>query len=166
VRRSFLLFAVLFAGACGGSNGDFVIEGDESFGGFARDATVAQAVERFGEPESRNGAGSRDRCTLRWPSLGLTMETFEASSSERACGSEGKHVSSTLRGERWETSEGLKVGDPTARLRELYPGAVQQGNLWWLTTRQFVGLDFPGLEVRVENGSVVSFTVYGPKHGF
>lgn len=165
MRLLALLVGLVLAG-CGGSDGDFVLEGDESFGGFARDGTVAEAVERFGEPESRNGAGNRDRCTLRWPSLGLTMETFEASSPERACGPEGKHVSSTLRGERWETSEGLKIGDPTARLRELYPDAVQQGNLWWLTTRQFAGLAFPGLEARVANGNVVSFTVYGPKHGF
>lgn len=166
MRRLLPIALALVLAACGGSGDDYTVEGDESFGGFARDATVARALELFGQPARREGVGSRDRCTLVWPELGIRMETFEASGTERACGPPGKHVSTTLTGARWQTSEGLKIGDPVTRVRELYPDAAQEGDAWVLATREFSGLDFPSLDVRVESGRVVSFTLYGPKYGF
>lgn len=39
-----------------------------------------------------------------------------------------------MRGARWRTSRGLRIGDPVSRLHRLYPTATARGGLWWLVT--------------------------------
>jgi hypothetical protein len=39
-------------------------------------------------------------------------------------------------GKRWRTLRGLRVGDPVARIRSLYPSATRHRTVWWLVTRR------------------------------
>jgi len=144
----------------------FLIVRDVSVGGFPRDATVGQAVAVFGEPN----AGAKpvyDRCTLRWHHLGLTMNTYYSQGALNPCGDSGRHVSTTVTDGRWRTSVGLRIGDPAAKLRRLYPKANYRGRSdWWLILRPFAGVDLPGLSAKLRSGRVISLTVYGPRVAF
>jgi len=144
---------------------DYLIVRDVKIGGFPRDGVVAKAIEVFGEPTDRQNAG--DTCLLRWPSHGIVMNTYylnQGNEGPDPCGPQGRHTSTTVTDRRWRTSAGLKIGDSLGRLRGLYRKAKKDGpSQWRLTTRSFVGLPFPGLEARLKNGRVVSFTVFGPR---
>lgn len=144
----------------------FVIVRDVSVGGFPRDGKVAKAIAVFGQPATRESP-RYDQCRLTWPSYGITMVTFYTNATLDPCGPEGRHTSTTVTNRRWRTSAGLKIGDPFWRMRQLYPRARKDApGRWRLTTRMFAGLPFPGLEARIVNGRVVSFTVYGPRSPF
>lgn len=156
--------AILVPGAAAAPT--FVIVRDVSIGGFARDGTVRQAIIVFGQPVRRESL-AYDQCRLSWPRYGVTMETYYTNATLDPCGPRGRHTSTTVTDRRWRTSAGLKIGDSLRRLRELYPRArVDTSGKWRLTTRTFAGVAFPGLEARVVNGRVVSFTVYGPRSPF
>lgn len=162
MRRILLALVVLAAGCGGSSDEGFTIDGDEAIGGVARDATVREIVQAFGNPTSRRG--QYETCTLEWPSRGMTMESYYPLGEKDPCGPEARHLSTIVADERWTTSEGLAVGDAVERLRELYPEASDLGGgRWALTVRPVAGVDLPTLEARVENGRVVSFTVHGPR---
>lgn len=159
------LAALLLVPSAGGAR-SFVIVRDVSIGGFPRDATVERAEAVFGQP---TGWRDRiyDRCTLLWRTLGLEMETYYSQGALDPCGPSGRHVSTTATDRRWRTSKGLRVGDPAAKLRRLYPKASHQGKgEWWLILRPFAGIELPGLAARVQKGRVVSLTLYGPRVAF
>ena len=144
----------------------FVIVRDVSIGGFPRAGDVRSAVAVFGEP---SGFTDRiyDRCTLHWKALGLSMQTYYSQGALDPCGDSARHVSTTATDRRWRTSLGLRIGDPAAKLRRLYPKAQYQGKgEWWLTLRPFAGIELPGLAARVRNGRVASFTLHGPRVAF
>lgn len=144
----------------------FVIVRDESVGGLPRHGTVAQAIQVFGQPATRENLGY-DQCRLTWPMYGVTMNTSYTGATSDPCGPEGRHKSTTVTDRRWRTSAGLKVKDPLRRLRALYPKAVKTApGVWRLKARPFAGLAFSSLEAKVVNGSVVSFTLYGPRSAF
>jgi hypothetical protein len=141
----------------------YVITGDTSIAGFPRDGKLGRAVTLFGQPQIRDPFGF-DTCRLVWPVWGITMTVAATSNPAGACGPDAKHQRSTLAGPRWRTSAGLKIGDPLARLRQLYPKAwKEKPGIWWLKTRSLAGLPFPGLEAKLVKGRVVSFTVHGPR---
>jgi hypothetical protein len=141
----------------------YVITGDTSIAGFPRDGKLGRAVALFGQPQIRDPFGF-DSCRLVWPVWGITMMVASTSNPAGACGPDAKHQRSTLTGRRWRTSAGLKIGDPLARLRQLYPKAWREKpGIWWLKTRSFAGLPFPGLEAKLVKGRVASFTVHGPR---
>lgn len=141
----------------------FVIVRDVSVGGFPRDGRVQSAITVFGEPTVRQIEGF-DKCHLEWPTLGVSMETYYTGGTTDPCGPEGRHASTTVTDRRWRTAVGLKMGDTLKKLRQLYPRAQRdEPGVWWLKTRSFAGFPFPGLEARIKNGHVVSFTVYGPR---
>lgn len=159
------LAALLLVPSAGGAR-SFLIVRDVSIGGFPREATVERAEAVFGQP---TGWRDRiyDRCTLIWRTLGLEMETYYSQGALDPCGPSGRHVSTTATDRRWRTSKGLRVGDPAAKLRRLYPKASHQGKgEWWLILRPFAGIELPGLAARVQKGRVVSFTLYGPRVAF
>jgi len=144
----------------------FLVVRDESVGGFPRDGTVGAAVEVLGLPTARI-AGGQGQCELKWPSRGITMTTFFPGVAD-ACTLKGSHVSTTLTDPRWETESGLKIGDPQARVQELYPDAPPPSSdgVVELMTRDFSGLPLPSLTVTVAKGRVVALTLYGPRRGF
>lgn len=164
-RAAFILIAMVAAvllPACGGSSDDLVIVDDVSVDGFPRDGTVRQAIEAFGQPSANESR--YDQCLLTWRSLGVAMETYYTNAALDPCGPEGRHRSTTVKDPRWRTSDGLAIGDTLRKLRELYPEAEEdEPGKWWLTTRLFVGIQFPGLEASIKDGRVVSFKVYGPR---
>lgn len=144
----------------------FVIVRDVSVGGFPRDGKVQKAIAVFGQPATRESP-RYDQCRLTWPSHGVTMWSYYTNATRDPCGPEGRHASTTVTDRRWRTSAGLKIGDPLRRLRQLYPRARKDApGRWRLTTRMFAGVPFPGLEARIVNGRVASFTVYGPRSPF
>ena len=145
---------------------NFLIVGDVNVGGFPRTGKVKQAIQVFGRPVP--AAAAYDTCELRWPAYGVVMETFYTNGALNPCGPSGKNKSVTVTDRRWHTSEGLKIGDPLAKLRKLYPHAVKESaGLWQLTNRPYVGLSFPGLEAKLNTkGRVVALTVYGPRTSF
>jgi hypothetical protein len=145
----------------------YVITGDTSIAGFPRDGTMRRALALFGQPQIRDphGWGGLE-CRLVWPVWGMTMMVRHPDPLH-ACGPMAKHKVSTITGPRWHTSAGLKIGDPVARLRQLYPKAWREKpGIWWLKTRYLAGLPFPGLEAKIVKGRVASFTVHGPRAGF
>jgi hypothetical protein len=144
----------------------FVITGDRSIAGFPRDGKVGRALALFGQPQQREPFGY-DACVLVWPVWGITMNVAYTNVPQNACSADAKHKQTTVTGRRWRTSAGLRVGDPLGRLRKLYPKAVREKpGTWWLTTRPFAGLAFPGLEAKIVKGRVASFTVHGPRGAF
>lgn len=144
----------------------FVIVRDVSVGGFPRDGNVRNAIAVFGQPSAREKQ-EYDRCRLTWREHGVTMDTYYTLAERDPCGPDGRHANTTVTTRRWRTSAGLRIGDPLRRLRQLYPRARKdRPGRWRLTTRMFAGLTLPGLEARIVNGRVVSFTVYGPRSPF
>lgn len=142
---------------------DYVIVGDVSVGGFARDGTVQDAIRVFGAPATRENQ-AYDKCTVSWPSQGVVMETYYTNAASDPCGAKGRHVKTTVTDRRWRTDKGLRIGDSLRKLRQLYPKARKDApGRWRVTTRSFAGLPYPGLEAQIKNGRVTSFTVYGPR---
>jgi len=164
-RAVILGLALLLLAPAAAAAPTFVITRDVNIGGFDRGARVDRAVAVFGQPTSRLvPRGGWDKCEIKWTALGVSMVTHHVAAVKDPCGPEGRHVSTTVTDRRWRTSVGLKIGDPLAKLRKLYPrGYRDQPGVWWLTIRQWAGLPFPGLEAKVRNGKVVALTVYGPR---
>jgi hypothetical protein len=159
--------AVVVATPSAAPTPSFVITGDTSIAGFPRDGKVRRALALFGQPQRREPYGYEDACLLVWPVWGITMVAYYTGSQSERCSPDAKHRSTTVTGSRWRTSLGLKIGDPLARLRKLYPKAFREKpGVYWLKTRPFAGLAFPGLEAKIVNGRVASFTVHGPRSGF
>lgn len=144
----------------------FLIVRDESIGGFPRDGTIGDAVELLGLPTARLPGGV-NQCELRWPSRGITMDTVFPGAAN-PCGPAGNHLSTTVTDKRWTTDAGLKIGDPAARIRELYPeaGKPSSDGIVELFTRDFSGLPLPSLTATVAKNRVVALTLYGPRRGF
>lgn len=142
----------------------YLIVRDESIGGFPRDGTTQAAIELLGAPTAR--IAGFNQCTLEWPARGIKMES--SLTAANPCGPKGKHLSTTVTDKRWETDAGLKVGDPAARIQELYPdaGVPTSDGIVELFTRDFSGLPLPSLTATVANGRITAFTLYGPHRGF
>lgn len=144
----------------------FLIVRDESIGGFPRDGTIGAAVELLGLPTARIPGGV-NQCDLTWPSRGITMNTVFPGAGN-PCGAKGNHLSTTVTDKRWTTDAGLKIGDPAARIRELYPnaGSPSSDGVVEIFTRDFSGLPLPSLTATVAKGRVTALTLYGPHRGF
>lgn len=139
----------------------YVIVGDEDIGGFPRDGTVSRAIEIFGAPSSRDG--DFEGCTLTWRRLGLTMTTYFPLGESDPCGPTARHSSTTVTDPRWQTSDGLRIGDPVADLRRLYPEVQEFQGAYELLSRPIAGQPLVSLEAKVRNGRVVAFTVHGER---
>ena len=61
-----------------------------------------------------------------------------------------------LRSKRWTTERGLHVGDPTAKLKQLYPGAKFTVGAFWLYTHYdaFVQGNAPIVTAQMKGGAV------------
>ena len=165
-RATIVLIVALVTVPLAAAKTSFVIVGDVSIGGFPSNGTVPQAIATFGQPAERLFFGA-DSCRLTWPSSGVTMETWYPAGDLDPCGPNGRHRLTTVTDPRWKTSKGLAIRDPLRKLRALYPKASKQApGKWQLTTRPFAGLPLPGLEARLKDGRIVSFTVYAPRSPF
>jgi hypothetical protein len=99
--------------------------------------TLTRAIRAFGTP-SRKRLDGRLVCVVDWNALGLRTTFVNLGGSrpgQTTCtAGVGKLQTMTIRGTGFQTQRGLKVGDSTARLRELHPGARRRDRSWWLAT--------------------------------
>jgi hypothetical protein len=156
--------AVVGGAAVPAASAPFLIVSDKVVGGVRMTATLPQARAVLGTPNTKRRVTSSE-CRAVWRPLGLTL-TFLDLSSGAPCAKGGAVVAVATAAE-WHTRKGLKVGDPVARLRVLYPGArffrgaPYQG--WWLITRHTcaeVGSQpYPGLLARTAHRKVAAFVV-------
>ena len=165
MRHLAAVAAVLaFAGAAPAASAPFLIVGDKTVGGVRMGSTLAVARATLGAPDSTR-AVSAGECRAVWRSLGLTM-SFADLSNRAPCKS-GVVLVAIATAARWHTLKGLRIGQPAARLRALYPaatfhrGAPYQG--WWLVPRRTcaeVGSQpYPGLLARTAHHHVAAFVV-------
>jgi hypothetical protein len=156
--------AVVLAMPASAASPQYVIQGDRVVGGLriAR-GTLAQARQRFGAPSTVRSRASGVECNAVWNRIGLRLAFLDFSG--RAC-QDGVLVTATItsRG-AWRTAVGLRVGDPVARIRRLYPRATLHPASppytgYWLVTRRTcaeVGaIPYPGLLAHVRGGRVTA----------
>lgn len=150
-----------FAGAAVAATDVHVIQGDRNAGGIkiAR-STPANVRQLFGAP-STSRAVSAQSCLQSWKGARLVVHffTFEG----KPC-AKGIALIVTVTGRAaWRTAVGLRVGDPAARVRNLYPRARLRTGFagdtgYWLVTRRICaevgGGAYPGLLARMRGGRV------------
>jgi hypothetical protein len=158
------LAVVLTASARGAPAPPLVIQGDRVLAGVRAGAMRAAVEAKLGPADSARRT-SRGACRVVWRGLGLVLATIDF--AQRApC--RGQWVVATVTGRTWRTAKGLRVGQPVARLRHLYPSArfhagsaAERG--WWLVARRRCaeagGGPFPGLLARVRSGRVSALVV-------
>ena len=125
--------------------------------------------------------GTNNHVVAEWPSRGIWIDAWTFGlipEDEDGCISPDLiHVSEIrLTGTRWVTSLGLRVGDPTTKLRRLYPKSPYvPGTQAWRRNHYYLvwrrgpcigvctpaekrfGVDYPQLMAQVKNGRVVAF---------
>jgi len=126
----------------------------------SQSASMRSAVAFFGAPSreiDRSGGG----CVSVWSSLGVTITFENIYDPAASCASQrGLPNVARMRGRRWRTERGLRVGDPIAKLRRRYPTATFHGGEWWLiTTHANLGSPhyYPVLAAEVHAGRVRAF---------
>jgi hypothetical protein len=129
--------------------------------------TLPAATSAFQNRGKRIVRRGPSLCLVIWPRIGLTVNFGLVGNDPRDLCKAGVAlvVTVTSRG-AWRTSAGLRVGDPIARLRALYPKSRahlhdpgQAG--YWLVTRRLCrevgGQPYAGLLARVRRGRVSAF---------
>lgn len=153
----------------------FVVQSDERIGGFAvkTNGTLAGAIRAFGEPDSRQPL-RRDLHS----NVAITrtdhhlLQPWRHEPSPRS----GKFSRAIMRGDRWRTTKGLRVGMLSTRVRRFYPKATwHRGSRgfwpsgWWLVTRGSLfgpsKSSYPGLLAETRNARVFSLQVRFPAGG-
>ena len=122
--------------------------------------TLRNAVRACGRPSTRKSAGG-GVCHVNWSSVGVKAVFVSG------CGDSSRIQRATLHSKRWATERGLHVGDPTARVKQLYPGATFTVSYFWLykTYDSFVQGDAPIVEAQMKGGAVnlIQVQVNAPK---
>jgi hypothetical protein len=137
---------------------------------------LADAIQAYGEPtECRVVSSSHVVATWADRHIWISAWTFGGMpAGENGCTSPDLIYVSQIRlsDGRWTTSLGLHVGDPTAKLRSLYPRAKRhalRGGEDWLVTRHGPcigvcsaveirrGVNYPRLTAQVRQGRVTAF---------
>jgi hypothetical protein len=155
----------------------FLVRSDVSIGSFAVKAngTLGGATRAYGEPDSlrkRYGA----TCTATWRLYQLTIAFYNLGGGDPCTPRGGKFSRAIMRGQRWRTSKGLRVGMPSARIQRFYPKAMWHRGFrgywptgWWLVTRPSIyGPDathYPGLLAETRSGRILSLQVRYPAGG-
>ena len=142
--------------------------------------SYAGAIAAFGDATScRLVRGSATWAVTTWANLQLRAELVTYGgmpAGETGCTAPDAIHISTLRvsGQQWYTSLGLRVGQPVARLKRLYPRATATrpvgrwyGRGYWLVTHRTVCLGVcdtryvtaPRLVAEVRNGRVSAFVL-------
>jgi hypothetical protein len=128
-----------------------------------RDATVAAARAAFGRPSS-TGAG-RNACPIAWRGIGIRI-LFANFGAGSACAPRlGSAQVAVVRGRRWSTAQGLRVGATPKRLREVYPGADRVGARSYriVSARRVFGESngrYAVVSARLSDGRVSSFRLF------
>lgn len=97
-----------------------------------RTPSLAAAERVFGPASSRSGGEGGDACDARWRRLRLRI--LFANFGGRPTCTEGYAQSFTVRGRRFRTWKGLRVGARTSAIRKRHPSAEFRQGSWWLRT--------------------------------
>jgi hypothetical protein len=147
----------------------FAVVSDERLGSFRvkTDGTLGGAIRAFGTPSLKRG--SDVTCRAIWARHALTIDFYNLGGDDPCTRRFGFFGRAIMRGDHWRTSKGLRLGDPVARMRSLYPQArFNTGRRgfrpsgWWLVTRRNrFGLSgtYPGLLAETSHGRVTAFRV-------
>lgn len=170
-----LVLGTLLAGSgASAATPSFVVRGDSAIGTFGvkTDGSLAGAIRAFGTPRLRR---DRQACLATWPAHGLTMNLYNLGGLDPCRPSSGRFSRAIVRGTRWRTDRGLRVGMPLSAIRASYPRAgFHRGSRpywpsgWWLVTRRepFGGSGvYPGLLAVVAGGRVATLHVRYPAGG-
>jgi hypothetical protein len=148
-----------------------------------RNTRFQDAIDAWGKPSSCRVAGPNNHAVAGWAERGIWVDLWTYGlmpETENGCISPDLiHVSEIrLTDRRWTTAFGLRVGDPTTKLRRLYPRAQYHDSRsranfgrteYWLVTKHMTclgecnayeqahGVDAPQLTAEVRNGRVVAF---------
>jgi hypothetical protein len=153
----------------------FTVVTDERLGSFRvkTDGTLGGAISAFGTPKLDRG--SDVTCRATWVRHALTIDFYNLGGGDPCSRRFGFFGRAIMRGDHWRTSKGLRLGDPVARLRRLYPTARfhigKRGfrpSGWWLVVRKNrFGLPgtSPGLLAETRNGRVTAFRVQYQRGG-
>lgn len=170
MRQALLAIVLLTVGAtlAVAATDPYAIRSDTHIGAFATKTgpQLKNAEAAFGTPSSIRKLDETD-CRVVWRNRGLTMALLDLDQTGDPC-DKGGFVVGTMTGRAWHTATGLKVGDPLARLRRLYPSARQHlhegpNSGWWLVPRRScpdTGANpYPGLLARTLGGRVSAFVL-------
>ena len=169
-RLALVVVLLACAAAAAHAATTYVLVADERIGSFRvkEDGRLRGAIGAFGRPSSLKGSGG-ESCTAVWRPIGLTMYVYNLGGQNPCTARYGFFARAVMRGPAWRTSKGLRVGDPVAKLRRLYPAAKLHRGLryfwpagYWLVPRRsqfgYAG-SYPGLLAETRGGRVVSFVV-------
>jgi hypothetical protein len=132
-----------------------------------RTSNLSNAYRSFGRPTSATGKGTVRR--VRWETAGVSIvaTTFGGCRRRTRCRTDELLVQTArVTGPRWQTMAGLRVGDPGARIAELYPKhdapADGDGNVVLTTAYSEIGDpgEIPIVTARVRGGVVAGFDVW------
>ncbi|MEV4419493.1 hypothetical protein AB0L40_05880 [Patulibacter sp. NPDC049589] len=131
-----------------------------------RTSTLSAAYRAFGRPTTSRGKGTLRR--VRWKAAGVSIvaATFGGCRRKACRTSELRIQSARVTGPRWQTAAGLRVGEPMARIAELYvdatPPADGSGDVVLQDAFSYVGEggDIPIVTARVRGGVVSGFDVW------
>ncbi len=114
----------------------------------------------FGRPTSCGGR-TADFVVAEWRGVGVKGTFYTLGLGADGCVGRNLYAGViTLRGPRWQTDKGLKIGATTSELTAAYPKATHKGARWVLEalTSQFGATGvFPTLEATSRAGVVRSF---------
>lgn len=121
---------------------------------------LADGIRRFGPPSGRRVVDDT-ACHVRWGDIGLFAIYANLGGKDPCDPRYGRLQGGALTNPRWRTAEGLAHGDPEARLHELYPDAMADGNRWTVATgRGPSGQEVGLISVVVQDGEITSMQVY------
>ena len=111
--------------------------------------TLRNAIKAWGKPSTRKSGGG-GFCDVNWSTVGVRA-VFRS-----GCGDSSRIQWAILRSKRWTTERGLHVGDPTAKVKQLYPGAEFTVGAFWLYQAYdaFVQGDAPIVTAQMKGGAV------------
>ena len=128
-----------------------VVHGDHGVAGVVVGrSTPGVATARFGAAIVEQQGDTS--CVLRWPALGLRLE-FLSLGYGPPCRA-GVLVDARVTSRRFRTERGLRVGDPAARIRALYPKARGARLVTRHACKEVGGFAYGSLVARVARGRV------------
>ena len=122
-------------------------------------ADSISAAERVFGPASSRRMNTDASCRVRWSGLGLEIlfVSFGAPGTNLCQGSAAHAQSFKVRGKRFRTWHGLRVGMREAAVKRRHPGADLRRGAWWLKTAVSPigdGDEFAVVDAKIRNGRV------------
>jgi hypothetical protein len=155
-----LVIAAGLAVSAGAAVSPYLIRSDQYIGNFAvkKNGTLGGVIRAYGKPSELRR--TKDGCLGLWPSVGLSVFFYNLVDKNPCKPATGFFSDALMTRDPWRTSNGLRMGDTLARLKQLYPKAERHGSSQWLVIRftQATGR-YPGLAAKLVGGRITAFEV-------